>query len=192
MDRNRQLDLNQKQLAQALQDAVNHKDLDAYKQYYEQLYGIQLTDYEARLLMRREERFGEMHNIFNKGLDEHSKLFNRWFTFDTWQAIYNLVGGDRTKALSILQVLLPSATALPTEQEFRYSKARDEVCMTRYGKPYEQCTNAQKEYIDTYLPAYQQATAAKEQSKIADTSKGGWSDKEMDKTFSDLGVGGAK
>ena len=113
MDRNRQLDLNQKQLAQALQDAVNHKDLDAYKQYYAQLYGIQLTDYDARLLMRKEERLGEMRNIFSKGLDEHSKLFNRWYTFNTWEAIYNLVGKDRTQALSLFNILF-GGTALPT------------------------------------------------------------------------------
>lgn len=52
MQKSRQLDLNQKQLAQALQDAVNHKDYNAFIQLFQQRYNMNLTRYQADLAMR--------------------------------------------------------------------------------------------------------------------------------------------
>ena len=52
MDQSFQLDTSQKQLAQALQDAVNHKDLNAFIKTYSQLYGITLDKQQAMADMK--------------------------------------------------------------------------------------------------------------------------------------------
>ena len=52
MQKSRQLDLNQKQLAQQLQAAVYRKDYDAFIQLFQQRYNMNLTRYQADLAMQ--------------------------------------------------------------------------------------------------------------------------------------------
>lgn len=53
MQRNRQLDTNQKQAAQQLQAAINKKDYDAFIDAYKQVYGIELDAYHAKNMMNQ-------------------------------------------------------------------------------------------------------------------------------------------
>ena len=56
MQKSRELDLNQKRMSQALQDAVAHKDYDAYKQLFQAMYGIELSTAQAEQMIRSAAR----------------------------------------------------------------------------------------------------------------------------------------
>ena len=89
MDQTQQLDTNQKQLAQALQDAVNHKDLDAFIQAYQQLYNRELSRYEAEIEMRKYVRTTEIENYVKKDFAKFEILARKWgfqeYTNAIWQ-----------------------------------------------------------------------------------------------------------
>lgn len=107
------LDTNQKQLAQALQDAVNHKDLNAFMQTYKQLYGISLSRYDAEREMTRYQRQNEMQQVFTKSFGAWEREFGRYFTDQTSQAIYNLVKTNPQYATMLAASL---GTATPPSQ----------------------------------------------------------------------------
>lgn len=77
MDQSFNLDTNQKQLAQALQDAVNHKDLDAFQQLYKQLYGIELDRMTAEIEMTKFARQQLSLDTIRRDLDEFEAYLKR-------------------------------------------------------------------------------------------------------------------
>ena len=90
MDQSFQLDTNQKQLAQALQDAVNHKDLNAFIKTYAQLYGIILDKQQAMVTMRQLERQAQISNTMQKYQAQWLAEFTRAFNAETVAVINDL------------------------------------------------------------------------------------------------------
>lgn len=107
------LDTNQKQLAQALQDAVNHKDINAFIQTYKQLYGISLSRFQAEQQMTTFQRQNEMQQVFTKSYGTWEREFGRYFTDQTSRAIYNLVKTNPQYATMLAASL---GTATPPSQ----------------------------------------------------------------------------
>lgn len=110
MERNRQLDLNQKQLAQELQAAVNRKDLDAFIKTYEQLFGIQLTRMQAEMALRQWMQQQQATNILTKDVAEWQKKFQRAFDEETLGYLFEL--SQTNNQLS--QLLTNAMYGLPT------------------------------------------------------------------------------
>ena len=72
MQKSRQLDLNQKQLAQDLQAAINRKDYDAFKQLYQSLTGLTLSNYQLETGMRTFQN----QQLIQQALFKDSAVFN--------------------------------------------------------------------------------------------------------------------
>lgn len=107
MDQAWQLDTNQKQLAQQLQDAVNRQDLEAFKMSYQQMYQIELSDYQAQSLMIQWSRQQMTQNIIHK----NREWFQRAFGYETAQYIDKLSKEDKALAhlfsMSLLNGYVP-------------------------------------------------------------------------------------
>lgn len=84
------LDTNQKQLAQALQDAVNHKNLDAFRYAYQQLYGIELDRMHAEIEMRKWARQAEISNMLSKSGVEFKAYLDYYLPAELAKTAYNL------------------------------------------------------------------------------------------------------
>ena len=117
MQRNRQLDFNQKQLAQALQDAVNHKDLNAFMQLYQILYNTELTRNQAEILMRQWTRQQEMSNILMKDVTTFNAFFSRYFSEETCRYIYDL-GLERPTIANMLVSTVLAGTVPPDVEDY--------------------------------------------------------------------------
>lgn len=85
------LDSNQKRLAQALQDAVNHKDLNAFTKAYEQRFGIVLDKERAEMEMRKWTRQQEITQLLQKDITTFNAYFSRYLTADTCATLYNML-----------------------------------------------------------------------------------------------------
>jgi hypothetical protein len=121
MDQALQLDTNQKQLAQALQDAVNHKDLNAFIQAYQQRYGIALDRYKAELTMNQWARQQEMSQMFTKSYAQWQNEFGRYFSDQTSHTIFDMVRTDPQYAAMLsatLGVGRPPAQYEQIQQDF--------------------------------------------------------------------------
>lgn len=120
MDQAFQLDTNQKTLAQALQDAVNRKDLDAFKMYYAQRYGIELTEMQAEIVMTQFARQSEMTQMLTKSLSEFNKYFGRAFDAETSTVLYNIAKKDNlfgtVLATYMLNMPMPALSDYETNQ----------------------------------------------------------------------------
>lgn len=121
MDQSWKLDTNQKQLAQALQDAVNHKDLDAFQMAYKQLFGIELDEEAAMIEMNKLVRQLEEQNILTKDRDRFMAYFQRAFGSQTAAMLYNMTLDNNPFAAVAAQALgLPQ---MPTFQEIQEAGA---------------------------------------------------------------------
>ena len=105
MQRNRQLDLTQKTLAVQLQDAVNHKDLNAFIQLYQQLYNTEISRNEAEILMHNWTRQQEMSNILMKDITTFNAYFRRYFSEETCRYIHDLAIKRPTMARMLTQAV---------------------------------------------------------------------------------------
>lgn len=105
MQRNRQLDLTQKTLAVQLQDAVNHKDLNAFIQLYQQLYNTEITRNQAEILMHQWTRQQEMSNILMKDITTFNAYFRHYFSEETCRYIYDLAIKRPTMARMLTQAV---------------------------------------------------------------------------------------
>lgn len=100
------LDTNQKQLAQALQNAANYKNLEAFKMAYQQLYGITLTDAQAKIEMRRFTHQTEVSTMVTKVLTEYNGLFQQYLGKNAVDTIMSMVNsGDQSTAMFLASVL---------------------------------------------------------------------------------------
>ena len=122
MDQALQLDTNQKELAQALQAAVNAKDLDAFRQVYAQLYGIQLTEMQARQAMTQYLRQNEINQRMFKDRAVFENEFPLKLKGRGLAVLYDLAKGGNnvwaTFAAAVLYGEVPPQLSSINEQEW--------------------------------------------------------------------------
>ena len=124
MDQAQQLDTQQKGAAIALQDAVNRKDLEAFKMAYMQLHGIALSDRDATVAMTSMTRNAETQQILAQGMD----YFKRAFGTETGTALYNLSQSESNPMLAnILGQIITGGVVPPEKGEIFLQQATDEL-----------------------------------------------------------------
>ena len=124
MDQAQQLDTQQKSAAIALQDAVNRKDLEAFKMAYMQLHGIALSDRDATVAMTNMIRTSETQQILAQGMD----YFKRAFGTETGTALYNLSQSESDPMLAnILGQIITGGVVPPEKGEVFLQQATDEL-----------------------------------------------------------------
>ena len=124
MDQAQQLDTQQKSAAIALQDAVNRKDLEAFKMAYMQLHGIALSDRDATVAMTNMIRTTETQQILAQGMD----YFKRAFGTETGTALYNLSQSEDNPMLaSMIGQIITGGVVPPEKGEVLLQQATDEL-----------------------------------------------------------------
>ena len=123
MEQTQQLDTQQKSAAIALQDAVNRKDLEAFKQAYLQRYGIALSDRDAEVAMIQMTRTAETQQILSQGM----QYFQRAFGTETGYALYNLGQSGDPQLAAMLGNIIAGGTVPPEKGEIFLQKAVDEL-----------------------------------------------------------------
>lgn len=124
MDQAQQLDTQQKNAAIALQDAVNRKDLEAFKMAYMQLYGITLSERDAIVAMTNMIRGAETQQILAQGMD----YFKRAFGTETGTALYNLSQSENNPMLAnMLGQIITGGVVAPEKGEVFLQQAVDEL-----------------------------------------------------------------
>ena len=124
MDQAQQLDTQQKSAAIALQDAVNRKDLEAFKMAYMQLHGIALSDRDATVAMTNMIRTSETQQILAQGMD----YFKRAFGTETGTALYNLSQSENNPMLAnMLGQIITGGVVPPEKGEVFLQQATDEL-----------------------------------------------------------------
>ena len=124
IDQAQQLDTQQKSAAIALQDAVNRKDLEAFKMAYMQLYGITISDRDATVAMTNMIRTTETQQILAQGMD----YFKRAFGTETGTALYNLSQSENNPMLAnMLGQIITGGVVPPEKGEIFLQQATDEL-----------------------------------------------------------------
>lgn len=124
MDQAQQLDTQQKSAAIALQDAVNRKDLEAFKMAYMQLHGIALSDRDATVAMTNMIRTSETQQILAQGMD----YFKRAFGTETGTALYNLSQSEDNPMLAnMIGQIITGGVVPPEKGEVFLQQATDEL-----------------------------------------------------------------
>ena len=120
MQKARQLDLNQKQMAQQLQAAVNAKDYDAFKQMYQQMFGIELNKYQLDSAMRDFERRSLITNQIMNARDYFTNELKLYFGLKTAQYCYELSRENPILAMYFCNIIA-GYPAADLEQVAKYS-----------------------------------------------------------------------
>lgn len=123
MDQAQQLDTQQKSAAIALQDAVNRKDLEAFKMAYMQLHGITLSERDAIVAMTNMIRGAESQQILAQGMD----YFKRAFGTETGVALYNLSQSDNPMLANMIGQIITGGVVPPEKGEVFLQQAVDEL-----------------------------------------------------------------
>lgn len=123
MDQAQQLDTQQKNAAIALQDAVNRKDLEAFKMAYMQLHGIALSERDAIVAMTNMIRGAESQQILAQGMD----YFKRAFGTETGVVLYNLSQSDNPMLANMLGQIITGGVVPPEKGEVFLQQAVDEL-----------------------------------------------------------------
>lgn len=110
MERNRALDAQQKQLMVQLQDAINRKDVEAFKSAYEQIFGITLSETQIIEAMRQWTQQQLITNTATKDIASWQKKFMRSFDEETLDYLMQLSETDN----QLSQLLLNAMYGLPT------------------------------------------------------------------------------
>lgn len=113
MDQAQQLDTQQKNAAIALQDAVNHKDLEAFKMAYMQLYGITLSERDAIVAMTNMIRGAETQQILAQGMD----YFKRAFGAETGTDLYYMSKNGDGQLASAVAAIVTTGMVPPQQAE---------------------------------------------------------------------------
>lgn len=108
-----QLDTQQKTAAIALQDAVNRKDLEAFKTAYAQLYGIVLSDRDAVVAMTNMVRTAETQQI----LTQNMEYFKRAFGTETGTDLYNMARSGKPQLSSAIASIITDNMVPPQQAE---------------------------------------------------------------------------
>lgn len=110
MERNRALDLQQKQLMVQLQDAINRKDVEAFKSAYEHIFGITLSETQIIEAMRQWTQQQQITNTATKDVTSWQKDFVRAFDMETLEYLMQLSTTDN----QLSQLLANAMYGLPT------------------------------------------------------------------------------
>lgn len=110
MERNRALDAQQKQLMVQLQDAINRKDIEAFKSAYEQIFGITLSETQIAEAMRQWTQQQQITNTATKDITSWQKKFMRSFDEETLDYLMQLSETDN----QLSQLLSNAMYGLPT------------------------------------------------------------------------------
>ena len=110
MERNRALDAQQKQLMVQLQDAINRKDVEAFKSAYEQIFGITLSETQIIEAMRQWTQQQQITNTATKDIASWQKKFMRSFDEETLNYLMQLSETDN----QLSQLLTNAMYGLPT------------------------------------------------------------------------------
>ena len=110
MERNRALDTQQKQLMVQLQDAINRKDVEAFKSAYEQIFGITLSETQIIEAMRQWTQQQQITNTATKDITSWQKKFMRSFDEETLDYLMQLSEKDN----QLSQLLSNAMYGLPT------------------------------------------------------------------------------
>lgn len=94
MERNRSLDLQQKQLMVELQHAINSKDIEAFKDAYKQIFGITLNTTQAIQTMQNWSQQQQITNTATKDISSWQKKFIRAFDMETLEYLTALSQQD--------------------------------------------------------------------------------------------------
>ena len=113
MNQVQQLDTQQKSLAIALQDAVNHKDLNAFIQAYQQMYGITLSKRDAEVAMTQMARTAETQQILAQGMD----YFKRAFGTETGTDLYYMAQNGNGQLASAISAIITNGMVPPQQAE---------------------------------------------------------------------------
>ena len=148
MDQSFELDTNQKRLAQALQDAVNHKDLDAFQQLYKQLYGIELDKMKAEMEMRKYAHNQLVTDSISRYKHQWEAYFNRYFDFETARYITDLMEADENYAMLASQIVT-SATILSQSEALRSAYKTEVMDKAKRMGYNDQATAALGDIVDT-------------------------------------------
>lgn len=120
MQKSRQLDLNQKQLAQSLQAAVNRKDLDAFIQLFQQRYNMNLTRYQADLAMRTFQYQELAQQVLFKDKTVFNILADLWGLGLKAQKVWDISRND--PGLAAVYVALVTGQNLFSPEQVAYYK----------------------------------------------------------------------
>lgn len=110
MERNRALDAQQKQLMVQLQDAINRKDIEAFKSAYEQIFGITLSETQIIEAIRQWTQQQQITNTATKDITSWQKKFMRSFDEETLDYLMQLSETDN----QLSQLLSNAMYGLPT------------------------------------------------------------------------------
>ena len=113
MNQAQQLDTQQKSAAIALQDAVNHKDLEAFKMAYMQLHNIILSDRDATVAMTHMARTAETQQILSQGMD----YFKRAFGTETGTDLYYMSKNGDGQLASAVAAIITTGMVPPQQAE---------------------------------------------------------------------------
>ncbi len=173
MEQAERLDTNQKELAQELQNAINHKNLDAFKQLYTQLYGIQLSSAAAKSMLYSQLASQKLANTLAKNLSLYQTQLARYMSADTAQRVMQMAIRD-----PLLGQMVASAFGLttPSMQQLAENENVKQAILQITG-------NSTKSYLDltpdqqmqVILTVYnREANNAKAQSIILQGQQKGW------------------
>lgn len=111
MERNRSLDAQQKQLMVQLQDAINRKDIEAFKNAYEKIFGITLSTTQVIETMRQWTQQQQITNTATKDIYSWQRKFLRAFDMETLEY---LVGIAKSGDEQLATLLSNAMYGLPT------------------------------------------------------------------------------
>ena len=119
MDQSIQLDTEQKQLAIALQDAINHKDYDAFVNVYEKMFGVQLTTMQAEQAIRQWMQQQQASSVLAKDAVQWNKEFMRAFDANTLTALMDLSNTDSQLASLLTNTMYGISTPAIEERSIQ-------------------------------------------------------------------------
>ena len=125
MQQSFELDTNQKKLAQALQDAVNHKDLEAFQQLYKQLYGIELSKMDAEMEMIKMTRTAQITDTISRRTSEWTTYLGRAVNAQTAATIASAMRTDEVLANMLGWILGNGAQTLSQDEALRRKYQND-------------------------------------------------------------------
>lgn len=166
MQKARQLDLNQKQMAQQLQAAVNAKDYDAFKQMYQQMFGIELNKYQLDSAMRDFYRKNYITLASMKDHEEWAERLKQYFGIENAKIIYNLSLKNYVVGMYFANLMMGMPVAdIETVAKQQYINAY----MQSHGNTPQALNDAERTWATSMSNA---ASAAVSQSDVASTGKG--------------------
>lgn len=136
MQQSFELDTNQKKLAQALQDAVNHKNLEAFQQLYKQLYGIELSKMDAEMEMIKMTRTAQITDTISRRTSEWAAYFKRACDAQTAATIASAMRTD-TGLAGTLAALLGNGVAIMSQSDAVQTKYMNDLTnqFSKYTDP---------------------------------------------------------